>query len=379
MARICSLVLMLMLGMTGLHAQQAETTAPVDSPGGGTIDAAGLINSAKRALSQVVLAAQRDSALSVQRAEAKPFWDGLKDLSENLDKAASGLAAKDRSFFTGLAAAGSGFAQADVGLTMSGSSNAELAQAMTALQAILGALNENFSQEAARLKRGGELTESEKQQLDRLIAQQDQLLKKLDTVEKQVGRSNKQTKDAIEKMRKEIRKIKRSRRTVPGFVGGFFAAHILYDWLWGWHWWWGPWGVWAPDFIIINVDIWNDWVGDFDYDWDLAETYVETSDLGLADELEMLDAVDDADLAATGDFFAANDFSLGDDDLRSMTAELDLGWDDAAGDVSDNAMDTVEQNFDQESFYEPEPQIDTFDGGGISDFGGGFDDMDFDF
>ncbi len=50
-------------------------------------NASDLISSAQRPVRQVVKAAQNDLSLKQDEAKAKPFWDAMKDLNENLDKA----------------------------------------------------------------------------------------------------------------------------------------------------------------------------------------------------------------------------------------------------------------------------------------------------
>ena len=338
------------------------------------VNASDLIKNAQRAVGQVVRTAQNDPALEQDEAKAKPFWDAMKDLNENLDKAQTGLSLKDNTFFSSLASASAGFAQADIGITMSGSSDQALGKEMNTLGGIITALNENYSKEAARLKQGGDLTATERQQLDKLIAQQDELLKKLNEVEKNVGKNDENIKAGIDKIRKNSRKIKNSRRTGAGFAGGFFAAHIMYDWLWGWHWWWGPWGGWCPGFIDINIIIWDDWIDDFDYDWDLADDYIDAGELGL-DDLD----IDDAELAASDDFLDAGDFTLQDGDLAELTSDLDYGWDDVSTDVGNDIRDSYESNFDNQAIYEAEAPVETFQDYGMDDVGGDMGGMDFDF
>ena len=195
---------------------------------------------------------------------------------------------------------------------------------------------------------------------------------KLEEVEANAGKNSAEIQAGIEKIRQNSRRIRQSRRTVAGFAGGFFAAHVMYDWLWGWHWWWGPWGGWCPGFININIDIWDVWVDDYDYDWDLVDDYIDTSDLGL-DSLD----IDDAELALSNDFLDSGDFSLDDGDLSELTADLDLGWDDVTTEAGHEIMDSFESNFDNQTIYEPEIPIETFQDYSMNDFGGDFGGMDF--
>jgi len=334
-----------------------------------------LIMSAQRAVGQLVLSAKSDAALRQDSAEAKPFWNAMKDLNESLTKARTGLILKDSTFFTALATSGASVAQADISLIMSGSSDQAVASNMQTLSGVVEALYMNFSKEAARLKQGGELSPKEQAQLDKLIAQQDALMAKLDEVEKNVAKSDEKMKAGIEKIRKESKKIRRSSSSVGGFVGGFFAAHFMWDIIWGWHWWWGPWGAWAPGFLEINIVVWDDWIDYYDYDWAVVDDFVDVDDLGL----DLLD-IDDAALAATNDFLEQGDFGLEADDLSEMTSDLDQGWGDVDTDTGMDIREGVESNFDRSGFYERDEPVNTFEDYGMDDFGGGFDGgMDFDF
>ena len=333
-----------------------------------------LISDAQRAVGVVVRVAKNDAALKSGKAKAKPYWDAMKDLNENLAKAETGLTLKDNTFFSSLASASAGLAQAKIGITMSGSSNPSLDKAMGTLSGILNTLNKNYSKEAARLKKGGKLTGAEKKQLNKLIAQQDALLSRLDKMEKKVSSNNKAIKKGIKKIRENSKKIKNSQHTVSGFVGGFFAAHIMYDLLWGWHWWWGPWGSWAPGFIDINVIVWDDWVDYYDYDWDLIDDYVDVTDL----ELDTID-IDDTELLANDAFLDNGDFGLADGDLVEMTSDLDQGWDDVSTDAGAEVMEGFDSNIDNSAVYERELPIETFQDNSMDDFdGGGYDGGDFD-
>ena len=137
--------------------------------------------------------------------------------------------------------------------------------------------------------------------------------------------------------------------------------------MWGWHWWWGPWGVWCPGWIDINIDIWVDWIDVAPFDWDLMDLDVDISDLDLTD-------LSDDDLSATDDFLAGGDFSMDDDDMRAITSDMELGWDAVDSDAGMDIMHDMESNYD-DAPYEPDFEANTFDDHGMSDFGGGFDDF----
>ena len=335
-------------------------------------NAADLVGSAQRAVGMVVRAAKKETALSLNSAKAKPFWDAMKDLNVNLAKAETGLTLKDNTFFSSLASANAAYAQAKIGLVMSGTSNPSIDKPMDTLKGIIELLNKNFSKEAARLKQGGKLTAAEKKKLDILIAQQDALLAKLDKVEKNVAATTQEIKKGIKKIRENSKKIKNSRYTAAGFAGGFFAAHLTYDLLWGWHWWWGPWGGWAPGFIDINVVIWDDWIDHYVYDWDLVDDYVDVAGL----EMDAID-IGDADMLASEAYLNDGDFGMADGDLESITSDLDYGWDDVSTDTGAQIMNSYGSNLDNSAIYEREAPIETFQDYGMDDMGGGFGGGDF--
>ena len=330
-----------------------------------------LLNRAEQTLAVVVAAARKDPSLNLEASKSKPFWDGLKDVGNNVGNAKRDLEGQDKRFFTSLASAIAGYAQAEIALIMIGNDNAGVSGGMSTLGGILQTLNENYSKEAARLREGGELTTSEKQKLDKLIAQQDELIRKLEQVEANVAANNEQMKAGIAKMKEEARKIKRSQRTVAGFTTSLFAAHILYDWLWGWHWWWGPWGGWCPGYIDIGIIIWDGWADEYAYDWALAEDLVDIADL----ELGMIDALD-IEVADNLEFLDEGDFGF-DGDLSALTEDLDHGWDDISTDAGAEIVEQYEENFDNFGIYDRYEPVETFEDYGVEDFGDDMGSMDF--
>ncbi len=333
----------------------------------GQADAKALISHAQQAVGQAVRAAQADPQLDAGKSEAKPFWEAMKGVNESLDKAETGLSLQDQTFFSNLAAARAQVIQAEVAVTMNGGGSAAVQSSMKTLTALVTRLDDNFSKESVRAKQGGKLTKTERQQLDRLKKQQRDLMKKLDQVERNAAKNNKAMQAGIKKMREQSKKVRNARRNTAGFASGFLAARMMSSWMWGWHWWWGPWGVWAPGWIDINIDIWVDWIDVAPYDWDLVDMDVDIGDLDLAD-------LSADDLAATDDFLADGDFSLNDDDMRAMTSDMELGWDAIEGDAGMDIMNGMESNYD-DAPYEPAFEANTFEDHGMSDFGGGFDDF----
>lgn len=360
------IVMAVLLGppIAGLAAEAGSGTA-------NQATAADLIREAQRAVGQVVRAAQTDPNLKTDNADAKPFWQAMKYLNESLEKAETGLTIQDDTFFSNLATAVAAVQQAEIALTMNASSNAAVTSGMGTLAGIVRALDDNYSKEAARVDQGDKLTAAEKKQLKDLKAKAGELEKKLGEVEKKAAKNDKNMQEGIEKIRQEAKKIRKASRTANGLAAAMVASRFMSGMVWGWHWWWGPWGYWGPGWIDINIIIWDDWIDVCPYDWDLADSYIDTSDLGL-------DTIDfeAEELADTGDWLDEGDFSLSDADMVDLTDNLDVGWDEVDTDAGAAVMQGMESNFDAMP-YEPEPMMpmDTFDDfGGYDDFGGDFGD-----
>ncbi len=321
------------------NTQAAE--APAALVDDGKVGLNELLTSAQRALGQVVRSGKADPVLSADDSKTKPFWDGLRQANDNLSNAETSATLKSEKFTEQLATALAAVEQADIARIMNGGGSKVLANELEQLQKIVLRLNENYGPYASRLRAGGKLTREERRKLDQLKDQQKELEKKLKIVEKKAGKNNKEIQAGIAAIREKSKNIKRSRRNVGGFVGGMFAGHLLSSYLWGWHWWWGPWGVWCPGYIEINIDIWVDGWDSLEYDWALLDMEYDVADL----DLDSID-YDMADWESMDMELSEADYSMSDGDISALTEGLDYGWDDISSDMGYEAMSTMESNFD---------------------------------
>jgi hypothetical protein len=237
------------------------------------------------------------------------------------------------------------------------------------LAGVVRTLDENYSKEAARLKQGGELTEAELAQLQKLRAQQDDLANKLAEVERKAGKNNEAIQEGIKKIKKNSEKIKRAKNTAAGFAGAMIAARMMSGWMWGWHWWWGPWGWWCPGWIdIVVIDIWVPMWDDYAYDWGYLDGAIDVADMDLVD---LYDA--DVDLDYADAYLDEGDYGLEDGDIAELSSDMELGWDDVSTEAGMEVRDQMEDNFDQAPFDRGFEDVNTFDDfGGYDDFGGDF-------
>lgn len=365
----CCLPAWFALGAHAMEAPQVGTSGESVASASDTdrANAAELLNSAQRALGQLVATAEQEGTFKGGDGKAKPFWDGLKTANDELDSARTSLTLKSDAFFNQIGMVLAAVEQADVARIMNGGGSSKLAEETERLQKIVLRLNENYGPYAHRTKKGGPLTKEEQAALDKLIAQQDELEQKLKIVETKLGRNNRDIQKGIDRIRERSKQVRRSRGT-GGFVGGFFAAHMISSWLWAWHWYWGPWGIWCPGWIDISIDIWVDGWDYLDYDWALMEDYYDVADL----ELDAID-ISDAELMESDMYLDDGDFGLAEGDMAALTEDLPMGWDDVDTDAGYEAMDQMESNFDQTP-YDSGWEVNTMDSYEPADFGGGFDD-----
>ncbi len=189
-----------------------------------------------------------------------------------------GLFLKDETFFTSLADATSAVEEVKITLSMSGSKDPSVQEGVEKVDAAVSLLREHYSKEAVRREIGGELSEEERAKLGQMKEKQAELEQKLTELEGKVGKNETLIK-GIKEVRKQSQQVAHCNNNLSSFLFAMTAMNIISGLIWGWHWWWGPvWGmgpgVFSFGFTEIYVDVIN--VVDIDYDWDLAEEYVDT-------------------------------------------------------------------------------------------------------
>ena len=327
------------------------------------VNAADLVKAADRAIGYAVSKARESSeaALSQDNEEAKPFWQALGRLNEAVDKVDRGLTLQDETFHTNLALATSAVEEVKITFGMTGARDSAVIEGIEKTDVALALLRDNYSKEAARLKKGGDLTPEEVAQLEKMKGQQADLQKRLEEIEAKVA-NNETLKKGVQQLKKKSQQVSSCRSDVPGFLFAMTAMNIMNGWLWGWHWWWGPWGPWVPGYVVVIQDIYVDAIPYLDYDWALADDYV---DYAAYEELEGYDLaveLDAAEFDAVDTALDPNDFVFPGSEAMDMSADelayegemdvmtlddfnvpADFG-DFGAGDVDLGAMDMMDMD-----------------------------------
>src|SRR5262245_39612497 len=147
-------------------------------------DAETLLNDANQALAAIIKAARADSGLDPKTAKNKPFWKSTQLIAKNLQTAKTGLAAKNDDFFKGIAEARKAEEQMKADWQLTDSKNSQVIENGKKLGHAITLLRTNYSKEAARRKKGGELTVNEKAEFEKIKARQTDLLAKISKLEK---------------------------------------------------------------------------------------------------------------------------------------------------------------------------------------------------
>ena len=256
-----------------------QAAAPVSSGA----NAETLVKQSRKSVAYVVKLARasKDPALALDSKDGRPFWQAVKKLNEAVDKAERGLFLKDETFFRALGDSVSAVVETSVAFEMSGAKDEKVETAIRKADKIIRLVDKTYGKSAALQARGGGLSAAEQEQFKKMKAKQAELQKKLTEMEKKVGKNSKAI-EGIKLIQKESQRISTSRDSLGDFIAALVAVRIIDGLIFGWHWWWGPWGAWAVPFCFTYVDVYYESIDVVDYDWGLAEDYVDVADSDLA-------------------------------------------------------------------------------------------------
>jgi len=196
-----------------------------------------LLAAAKKAQAAMLKNARADKGLDPKVPKNKPFYAAVKKLSAQLERAEKGLAAKNNDFFDAVSEARSAQEQMKV--------------AWEALGHSLDLLRRDYSKEAARKKKGGELTAKEKADFAKIKAHQKELLAKIDALQAK-AKKDKALERGLAKMEKESKRIADSPVTLADYLAALYLLDDLEGQLYGYDYYIDP--AWRNDWIVsINT------------------------------------------------------------------------------------------------------------------------------
>src|SRR5437899_4256324 len=224
-------------------------------PSGKKANAKTLLHDAKKALAAMVKAARADNGLNLKTPKNKPFWKSTHLIAKNLDTASKGLAAKSNDFFKGIADAREAEEQMKVDWQLTDSKNKKVVENGKKLGHALALLRTDFSKEAERKKKGGELTAQESTNFEKIKGQQKDLLAKIKRLEGE-AKKDKALEKGLKGLEKQANHILKEPATVDAYIATLYLLDVQIGLIRGYE---------------YYVD--KDWRGDYLVLVDFTETY----------------------------------------------------------------------------------------------------------
>ena len=346
----------------------AKTTQKKPSgkkPSGKKADAKTLLAAAKKAHAAMIKAARAEKSLDPKTAKNKPFWKAAQRIGKELKRAEKGLAAKSNDFFDAISDARTAEQQLKVDWQLTGSKNKKVIDSAKKLGHALAVLRTDFSKEAARKKKGGDLTAKEKAEFEKIKGQQKDLIAKIEKL-KAAASKDKALLHGLDEIEKNAKRIVNASVTLDAFLAALYTLDEIEGLLYGYDYYVND--AWRADWIVADTYL-TSWETTYDefvsvepYDWAWVDTSV---DIDVGEEVDVSEEVSDSDVQAEENWADNESFDLSDAEEDAVAEEQD----------SDDEVD-ADDSEDDDSMDDPsDDEGEDFDGDGDDD-GGDEDDGD---
>ena len=348
------------------HKQHAPKTK-----GGKKTTAKQALDGARKAFAAMVKVARADKGLDPKTPKNKPFWLATKKIAKQLDRAKKGLTAKNDEFFKAISDARSAEEQMKIDWQLTDSKNKQVIADAKKLGHALAVLRTDFSKEAARKKKGGELTAKEKEEFAKIKAQQKALMVKVKALEGK-AKKDKALEHGLHKIAHRANKIIKAPDTVAAFVATLYLVDEIEGMLYGYDYYVDK--EWRGDWINVET-VTTEWEATYTevetsetYEWSDAEQSVE---IYTSEEYEVTEEVSEQEIETEATWAESESFAMSEaeenevaeaEDTDAEVESDDNQDDDSMDDDSDDAGD----DFDGDG----EDDADEDDGGDDDDGGG---------
>jgi len=296
-----------------------------------------LLDDANKALAAMIKAARADNGLDPKTPKNKPFWKSTQLIAKNLKMAKTGLSAKSNDFFKGVTGARQAEEQMKVDWELTDSKNKEVIENGKTLGHAIALLRTNFSKEAARKRKGGELTTKEKADFDKIKAQQKELLAKIAKLEAGAKKDK-----ALEKGLREIKKQAEHLLKEPATVDAYIATLYLLDTqiglVRGYEYYVDkPWRddyLWFVNWTNSYETSYYAWEDSVSYDWALVDT---TVDIDYSEEVAVSESVSDEEISSEEAYAENESFDMSEAEEEEVAAEEDT--DEEVASADDDSME----------------------------------------
>jgi hypothetical protein len=344
----------------GAFAAPAKAAAATKKSSGKKADAKTLLSKSKKALAAMIKAARADKGLDPKKPKNKPFWKAAQRIAKELKRADKGLAAKSNDFFDAISDARTAEQQLKIDWQLTGSKNKKVIDSAKKLGHALAILRTDFSKEAARKKKGGELTAKEKAQFEKIKAQQKDLIAKIDKLKVKASK-DKALVHGLKEIEKDAQRVVKAPLTVDAFVATLYLIDEIEGQLYGYDYYVDK--SWRGDWIVVDtyVTTWETTYDEFvsveTYDWAVVDVSV---DIDVGEEVDVAEEVSDSDAQSEENWAESESFDMSDAEEDQVAEEED----------SDANVDSDDSDDDDSMDDASDDDGEDFDGDGDDDGGG---------
>jgi hypothetical protein len=312
--------------MTPSHTLAAVAKTPQKKPTGQKADAKILLDNSSKALAAMIKAARADKGLDPKTPKNKPFWKSTQLIAKNLKVAKTGLAAKSNDFFKGIAEARKAEEQMKVDWQLTDSKNEKVIENGKKLGHAIALLRTDFSKEAARKKKGGELTAKEKTEFDKIKAQQKELLAKIKTLEK-AAQKDKALEKGLREIEKQANHILKEPATVDAYVATLYLLDVQIGLVRGYEYYVDK--PWRTDYLtLVN---WTNTYETSYYEWASVDTSV---DIYEGEDVDVSESVSDEEINSEESYAENESFDMSQSEEDEVAEEEDTDEEVASDDDS---------------------------------------------
>jgi len=371
-----SLCLSLSLFAVARAVKPGQTLAAIaktaqKKPTGEKADAKTLLVDANKALAAMIKAARADNGLDPKTAKNKPFWKSTQLIAKNLTLAKSGLAAKSNDFFKGIAEARQAEEQMKVDWELTDSKNNQVIENGKKLGHAIALLRTDFSKEAARKKKGGELTAKEKAEFDKIKAQQKVLLAKIAKLEAG-AKKDKALEKGLREMKKHADHIVKEPITLDAYIATLYLLDVQAGLIRGYEYYVDK--PWRADYLVL-VDwvhtyetSYYEWETSVSYDWALVDT---TVDIDYGEDVDVSESVSDEEISSEEAYAENESFDMSEAEEEEVAAEEDT--DEEVASADDDSMEDASDDEGEDMSDDDSGDDEGADDNGGDDDGGGDD------
>ena len=339
----------------------AKTTQKKET--GQRADAKTLLHDAKKAAAAMIKNARADMDLDPKKPKNKPFWKSVHLVAKNLKTAETGLASKSNDFFKGIADARKAEEQMKVDWQLTDSKSKKVIEYGKKLGHALAILRTDFSKEAERKKKGGELTAVEKNLFAKIKADQKTLLTKVKELERK-AKKDKPLEKGLSEIEKQAHHILKEPDTLDAYIATLYLLDAQVGLVRGYQFyvdkdWREEWSVivqleanYESSYTVWETSVTYDWADvnstidipegeDVDVSEDVSEEEIKSEDSYAENESFDMSEAEEDEVAADED----TDEEVASDDEDSMEDASDdegedmSGDDDSGGDAADDSGD----------------------------------------